>query len=184
MLAESAAGLLVKVPEGAKLNAFAAAGLIRQQPVSMPDKLQNNGCEGLSAAHVIHPQHTIPDIVLVASVAAGSAAGLSALFSLIFAAGLEQRNGLLHVLLQVRCIKHSRKSCAAGLEQKDVVFKVSSRTVLSAILESFGVPTGQVPDVFLIIDKMDKMPKEEVSLAWLNVCFIWARCRKLHPVWP
>lgn len=51
----------------------------------------------------------------------------------------------------------------AGLEQKDVVFKVSSRTVLSAILESFGVATDQVPDVFLIIDKMDKMPKEEVN---------------------
>ena len=41
---------------------------------------------------------------------------------------------------------------------------MSSRTVLSAILESFGVPPGHITSVFLIIDKMDKMPREEVSL--------------------
>ena len=69
-------------------------------------------------------------------------------------------------------------SCAAGLKQKVVVFKVSSRTVLSAILESFGIPTGQIPGVFLIIDKMDKMPREEVNLFLLQR----ARCKHLHLV--
>ena len=69
-------------------------------------------------------------------------------------------------------------SRVAGLEPKDVVFKISSRTVLSAILESFGVPTGQISGVFLIIDKMDKMPREEVNLFLLQR----ARCKHLHLV--
>lgn len=145
-------------------------------------------CRTMVARDSVQHMSSIPNIpsliLFLLHLSLQSAVGFSALLLLIFAAGLAQRNGLLHVLLQVRCIKHSSRSCAAGLEQKDVVFKVSSRTVLSAILESFGVATDQVPDVFLIIDKMDKMPKEEVSLAWLNLCFIWARCRKLHPVWP
>ena len=84
----------------------------------------------------------------------------------------------LHLMLQVRCKLIFRPSCAAGLEQKDVVFKVSSRTVLSAILESFGVPTSHIPSVFLIIDKMDKMPREEVNLVLLQR----ARCKHLRLV--
>ena len=74
----------------------------------------------------------------------------------------------LHLLLQIHCQSRFHASCAAGLQQKDVVFKVSSRTVLSAILESFGVPTDHIPSVFLIIDKMDKMPREEVNLVALQ----------------
>ena len=84
----------------------------------------------------------------------------------------------LHLLLQIHCQSTFHAFCAAGLEQKDVVFKVSSRTVLSAILESFGVPTDHIPSVFLIIDKMDKMPREEVSLVSLQR----ARCKHLDLV--
>lgn len=50
-----------------------------------------------------------------------------------------------------------------GLSAQDIVIKVSSRKVLQAILERFGVPDSAVGPVSVIVDKMEKIPLEKVS---------------------
>lgn len=55
-----------------------------------------------------------------------------------------------------------------GLSAQDVVIKVSSRKVLQAILERYGVPDEAVGPVSVIVDKMEKIPLEKVSYAALH----------------
>ena len=50
-----------------------------------------------------------------------------------------------------------------GLSAQDVVIKVSSRKVLQAILERYGVPEDAVGPVSVIVDKMEKIPLEKAS---------------------
>ena len=52
-----------------------------------------------------------------------------------------------------------------GLSAQDIVIKVSSRKVLQAILERFGVPDEAVGPVSVIVDKMEKIPLEKVRYA-------------------
>ena len=56
-----------------------------------------------------------------------------------------------------------------GLSAQDIVIKVSSRKVLQAILERFGVPEDAVGPVSVIVDKMEKIPLEKVSLPRCDV---------------
>ena len=50
-----------------------------------------------------------------------------------------------------------------GLSAQDIVIKVSSRKVLQAILERFGVPEDAVGPVSVIVDKMEKIPLEKAG---------------------
>ena len=50
-----------------------------------------------------------------------------------------------------------------GLSAQDIVIKISSRKVLQAILERFGVPEDAVGPVSVILDKMEKIPLEKVN---------------------
>lgn len=50
-----------------------------------------------------------------------------------------------------------------GLSAEDVTIKVSSRKVLQAILEQYSVPAESFAPVCVIVDKLDKMPKEKVA---------------------
>lgn len=52
-----------------------------------------------------------------------------------------------------------------GLTSEDIVIKVSSRKVLQAILERYNVPEESVGPVSVVVDKMEKIPLEKVSLA-------------------
>lgn len=56
-----------------------------------------------------------------------------------------------------------------GLSSKDIVIKVSSRKVLQAILERYNVPEESVGPVSVVVDKMEKIPLEKVSLATLQM---------------
>jgi histidyl-tRNA synthetase len=49
---------------------------------------------------------------------------------------------------------------AFGLTSNDVVVRVSDRRLLQAFLESLGVPTGSITDVYGVIDKLDRTPAE------------------------
>ena len=49
-----------------------------------------------------------------------------------------------------------------GLTSRDVGIKVSSRKVLQEILESVGVEASKFSSVCIMVDKMDKMPREKV----------------------
>ena len=55
-----------------------------------------------------------------------------------------------------------------GLSSEDVTIKVSSRKVLQAILEQYNVPAGSFSPVCVVVDKLDKMPKEKV-IYFLNI---------------
>jgi len=50
-----------------------------------------------------------------------------------------------------------------GLSEKDVGIKVSSRKVLQAVLAKYGVSDEQFAPVAVIVDKMDKLPREKVE---------------------
>ena len=50
-----------------------------------------------------------------------------------------------------------------GLSAEDVTIKVSSRKVLQAILEQYNVPAESFGPVCVVVDKLDKMPKEKVT---------------------
>lgn len=58
-----------------------------------------------------------------------------------------------------------------GLTSKDVGIKVSSRKVLQKVLTQFGVPEDLFAKVCIIVDKVDKLPREKVEeeLATLGV---------------
>ncbi|KAK9839709.1 hypothetical protein WJX81_007688 [Elliptochloris bilobata] len=58
-----------------------------------------------------------------------------------------------------------------GLGPADVVIKVSSRGVLSAVLARYAIPAAAVGPVAVVVDKMDKLPlaKVEEELAALGV---------------
>ena len=49
---------------------------------------------------------------------------------------------------------------AFGLTSNDVVVRVSDRRLLQAFLESLGVPTAIVTDVYGVIDKLDRTPAD------------------------
>lgn len=49
-----------------------------------------------------------------------------------------------------------------GLTSQDVTIKVSSRKVLQAILEQYNVPIDKFSSVCIVVDKLDKMPREKV----------------------
>ncbi|XP_068645905.1 histidine--tRNA ligase, chloroplastic/mitochondrial isoform X2 [Aristolochia californica] len=50
-----------------------------------------------------------------------------------------------------------------GLTESDVGFKVSSRKVLQAVLQHYSIPEELFGEVCVIIDKMEKVPMEEVE---------------------
>ncbi|KAG9441633.1 hypothetical protein H6P81_017487 [Aristolochia fimbriata] len=50
-----------------------------------------------------------------------------------------------------------------GLTESDVGFKVSSRKVLQAVLQRYSIPEELFGEVCVIIDKMEKIPMEEVE---------------------
>jgi histidyl-tRNA synthetase len=58
-----------------------------------------------------------------------------------------------------------------GLSATDVGIKISSRKVLQAVLERYGVEEGQFAAVAVVVDKMEKLPRDEVEkqLAELGV---------------
>uniref|UniRef100_A0A7S0X107 histidine--tRNA ligase n=1 Tax=Chlamydomonas leiostraca TaxID=1034604 RepID=A0A7S0X107_9CHLO len=58
-----------------------------------------------------------------------------------------------------------------GLTSQDVGIKVSSRKVLQAVLERYGVPADMFARVCVIVDKIEKLPREQIEkeLAVLGV---------------
>lgn len=58
-----------------------------------------------------------------------------------------------------------------GISEKDVGIKVSSRKVLQAVLDRYDVSEDQFASVAVVVDKMDKLPREKVEeeLAELGV---------------
>ncbi|KXZ54423.1 hypothetical protein GPECTOR_5g77 [Gonium pectorale] len=58
-----------------------------------------------------------------------------------------------------------------GLTKEDVGIKVSSRKVLQSVLTQYGVPPESFARVCVIVDKLDKLPREKVEeeLAALGV---------------
>ena len=49
---------------------------------------------------------------------------------------------------------------AFGLTPDDVVARVSDRRILQRYLQAVGVPDARVPDVYLVIDKLQRQPRE------------------------
>jgi histidyl-tRNA synthetase len=58
-----------------------------------------------------------------------------------------------------------------GITSNDVGIKVSSRKVLQAVLERFGVPPENFAPVCVVVDKIEKLPREKIveELASLGV---------------
>jgi histidyl-tRNA synthetase len=58
-----------------------------------------------------------------------------------------------------------------GMASKDIVINVNNRKVLQAVMELYDVPMSQFSAVCVVLDKLDKLPKEEVEaqLACLEV---------------
>lgn len=58
-----------------------------------------------------------------------------------------------------------------GLSSKDVGIKVSNRKVLQAVLERYKVPADMFAPVCIIVDKIDKLPRDQIEkeLAALGV---------------
>jgi histidyl-tRNA synthetase len=52
---------------------------------------------------------------------------------------------------------------AFGLTASDVVVRVSDRRLLQAYLEALGVPAAAVPDVYGVIDKLERQPADVSS---------------------
>lgn len=52
---------------------------------------------------------------------------------------------------------------SVGLTASDIVIRLSNRKLLSEILDRAGTPTALLPQVSVTVDKLDKMPREEVS---------------------
>jgi ATP phosphoribosyltransferase regulatory subunit HisZ len=58
-----------------------------------------------------------------------------------------------------------------GLSSEDVGLRLSSRRVLAAVLQRYGVPDDSFAQVCVVVDKLEKLPKEDVQqqLAALGV---------------
>ena len=71
-----------------------------------------------------------------------------------------------------------------GLSAQDIVIKVSSRKVLQAILERYGVPEDAVGPVSVIVDKMEKIPLEKVTLmySWAPQALICSHTFQRHRI--
>jgi histidyl-tRNA synthetase len=52
-----------------------------------------------------------------------------------------------------------------GLTAADVGLRVSSRKVLQAVLARYGVPEASFGPVCVVVDKMEKIPREKVRAA-------------------
>jgi histidyl-tRNA synthetase len=50
-----------------------------------------------------------------------------------------------------------------GLSSADVGLKVSSRKVLQAVLQRYGVQEASFGPVCVVVDKMEKIPREKVG---------------------
>ena len=50
-----------------------------------------------------------------------------------------------------------------GLNSDDVIIKVSNRKILQAVLEKLGVPDDSFAAVCVLVDKLEKMPKEAIE---------------------
>lgn len=50
-----------------------------------------------------------------------------------------------------------------GITSNDVGIKVSNRKVLQAVLEKFNIPVDSFPAVCVIVDKLEKLPREEIE---------------------
>jgi histidyl-tRNA synthetase len=50
-----------------------------------------------------------------------------------------------------------------GISAADVGLKVSSRKVLQAVLERYGVQGAAFGPVCVVVDKMEKIPREKVG---------------------
>merc|ERR1719171_3453596 len=55
-----------------------------------------------------------------------------------------------------------------GLSEADVGIKVSTRGVLAELLPSLGVPEERFASTCVLVDKLDKLPEEEVRAALLE----------------
>ena len=60
----------------------------------------------------------------------------------------------------IAAIVHFFKS--VGLTSEDVCIKYSSRRVLQAVLDGFGVHSSKFSAVAIIVDKLDKLPREAI----------------------
>mmetsp|Transcript_7880 Transcript_7880/g.29189 ORF Transcript_7880/g.29189 Transcript_7880/m.29189 type:complete len:492 (+) Transcript_7880:393-1868(+) len=60
---------------------------------------------------------------------------------------------------------------SVGIDCDKVGFKVSNRKLLQAVLESYGIVGDQFTQVCIVVDKIDKLPREKIveELAALNV---------------
>ena len=47
-----------------------------------------------------------------------------------------------------------------GLTPNDIVVKISSRKMLAAILESIGIPQGELEPLYAVLDKRSRLPQE------------------------
>ncbi|XP_058098162.1 histidine--tRNA ligase, chloroplastic/mitochondrial isoform X2 [Magnolia sinica] len=56
-----------------------------------------------------------------------------------------------------------------GLTASDVGFKVSSRKVLQAVLQRYSIPEDKFGEVCVIIDKMEKIPMEEIEKKLIDI---------------
>ncbi|KAL5983201.1 hypothetical protein ACLOJK_017285 [Asimina triloba] len=56
-----------------------------------------------------------------------------------------------------------------GLTESDVGFKVSSRKVLQAVLQHYCIPENKFGEVCVIIDKMEKIPMEEIEKKLIEI---------------
>ena len=58
---------------------------------------------------------------------------------------------------------------AAHFNELAFPLQLSSRKVLQAVLDRYGVPPESFGPVCVIVDKMEKIPREEVSVGSLRV---------------
>ena len=49
-----------------------------------------------------------------------------------------------------------------GLKSSDIMIRVSNRKVLQEIMKNYGVPDEKFSEVCVVVDKLDKLPREEI----------------------
>lgn len=60
---------------------------------------------------------------------------------------------------------------SAGLTEKDIVVKISSRRMLAALLEAIGIPKDDFDKVYAVLDKKSKLPAEAFEKMIADVIF-------------
>lgn len=73
-----------------------------------------------------------------------------------------------------------------GLTAEDVGLKVSSRKVLQAVLARFGVGDEAFGPVCVVVDKMEKIPREKVWAwgDWVMCVHVWGTGEATVPAFP